>query len=143
MSTAHWARWADQTCEFWDELYWVIAQWICQERARAEPAPEATHIEVPAEHNAPCDWCYDEAWAVMRGGLVQLFQICGSVAYSCGRSGIPEDDAAVSALQAVVTRVHDIEQAKILLAQLDKHGWHRLPLERDQCSPECDDEVDA
>lgn len=68
----------------------------------------------------------------MDDGVRELLQVYGSVAYASGSHGVPEREAARRALQAMIHRAREIEQAKVLLAQMDGKGWWRLPLERDE-----------
>src|SRR3989304_8219464 len=117
MATTAWGDDKGPNFELWDELYWVVAQWVCQQRARIKDL-EATHIDNPAAYNRPCDWCYDVAFHVLEGGLRELFQAFGSVAYSCGTKGVPEHEAAHRALRATIDRSSEIERTKELLAQL-------------------------
>lgn len=68
-----------------------------------------------------------------RAGLLKLLQVYGSVAYACGRAGLPEGEAARRALQETVERALQVEGAAVLLAQVSgKDGWWHLPPERDE-----------
>jgi len=133
MASKHWGDETDPNFELWDELQWVVAQWVCQQRARRKPEPAAHHIENPAADNDPCDWCYDEAASIAAEGLRDLLQAYGSMAYSCGKDGVPEEGAARRALVAMIERSREIEGAKVLLALVaGKDGWWELPLEHDE-----------
>ena len=145
-------EWGDPrgpNAELWDQIFWSVSQWICQQRALRGPAPAGLkpHIENPANDDMACDWCYDEAfYLVNEGGLGDLLAVQGSVAYACGRAGVPEGEAAKRALQAVVERCGEIEGAKILLAELDGSGWWRVPPEQSEQGDEpqsSDDEPEA
>ncbi len=133
MATAHWGENNDTNLELWDELFWVVGQWLCQHRAFANVPSVAKHIENPAAYNSPCDWCYDAAYTVMDEGLQELLQIFGSLAYSYGADGVPEHEAARHALQAMIERAREMERTKELLAQVaGRDGWRKLPLEHDE-----------
>ncbi len=122
--------------ELWDDVFYSVAQWMCQHRAHREAAPAGSHIASPATDNMACDWCYDEAYHLLKdGGWGDLLAVYGSVAYASGRDGVPEGEAAKRALQAVVERSSEIEGASVLLAELDQSGWWRLPLEHTEQGP--------
>ena len=130
INTRAWGDPQGPNFELWDRVLWSVSQWMCQERAQGAAAPEGSHIKNPATENMACDWCYDEAYYLMReDGLGDLLAVYGSVAFACGRDGVPEGEAAKRALQAVVERSGQIEGATVLLAELDPSGWSRLPLE--------------
>lgn len=115
MTSRHWGDDVDQNWELWNHFFYVIAQWLCQLRAmETERADE--HIENPAVGNDPCDSCYDDVQWLRDEGLLTLLEVYASVAYSCGKNGVPEDQAARSALRAMVERSHDHERAKVSLA---------------------------
>jgi len=144
VANAEWDRYADQTFELWDELLWVVAQWICQKRARTKPDLRHDHIRNPAASNRPCDACYDDAFHVMHEGLCAVLQVFGAVAYSCGRAGLSEHDTARRALGATIDRCRELEATKELLAQVaGDDGWWGLPLERDERSGLGDDEAEG
>src|SRR5713226_47012 len=121
--------------ELWGEVFTSVARWMCQERAYPEAEPPDGHIANPASDNTPCDDCFDEAvWLVNKSGLGQIVAIYGSVAYAAGRDGLPEDQAATRALQAMVACSQRIERATVLLANADKDGWWQLPPEHGERS---------
>jgi len=138
----HWGLETDPNLELWDQLFWFLAQLICQERALKKAAPANNHIVNPAVHSSPCDWCYAEGFDLMHnGGLLKLLQVYGSVAYASGRAGLPEHVAARRALQETVERALQIEGATEFLAQaFGKDAWWRLPLEHDERGLPPDDE---
>lgn len=104
MTSTHWGHETLPNLELWDDLNWIIARWICQERAQREAAP-GIHFEDPAVRDWPCDWCFDEAVDIVDGDFRELLQIYGSRAYAGGVEGVPEREAARRALQAVVARL--------------------------------------
>ena len=126
-----WGNPRGPNAELWDQIFWSVSQWICQQRALRGPAPaDERHITNPATDDMACDWCYDDAFnLVNHGGLGDLLAVQGSVAYACGRDGVPEGEAATRALEAVVERCGAIAGATVLLAELDGTGWWQLPLE--------------
>jgi hypothetical protein len=117
MASRYWGEDVDPNEELWEDFFYVIAQWLCQLRALMETEPADNHIENPAVHNDTCGSCYDKARRLTDDGLLKLLQVYGSVAYACGKTGVPEDRAARHALHAMVERSHDIERAKVLLAR--------------------------
>jgi len=86
----------------------------------------------PAAHDRPCDECYDEAASIAEQGFLALLQVYGSVAYSCGRDGVPEVEAVRRALLAMIERSREIEAATVLLARVAGKGWWQLPSENDE-----------
>ena len=130
------ATWGDargSNDELWSEMFYVVAQWLCQLRAQSAPAPAQRHIVNPATDNDPCDWCCFEGFDMMQECFVKLLEVYGSVAYSCGASGVPEREAARRALQETVERAHQLESVKELLAQLPgKAWWWHSPLKDDE-----------
>lgn len=132
MDTRAWGEMRGSNFEFWDEVGHAISLWICRGRAHREGEP-GDHITNPAADNISCESCFDDALDLMRGhGVCDLLEIYGSVAYAAGRDGVPEDAAVKRALRAMVERIEEIEAATVLLAELDRAGWWRLPLEHDE-----------
>lgn len=120
MACTLWGSDRDPNFEYWDEAYWVLAQWLCQQLARVDD-PQPGHIKDPGRRNEPCAICYDVSYNIHDGGLSELFQAFGSVAYSCGASGVPEPEAARRALSAMIAQAKEIERVKELHA-----AFHRL-----------------
>jgi len=141
MASGHWDHETDPNIELWDELFWRVAQWICQQRPRREAGPPDNHIDNPAVDNDPCDWCYDQGRDLMHSGLHDLLEVYGSLAYACGRESVPEHEAVRRALQGMIERAREIEGATQLLADVGgKDGWSRLALEQDERRLLLDDE---
>ncbi len=135
MDSRAWGGVEGPNFELWDEVLYAVARWMCQQRAHREGGP-GDHITKPPADNTPCDWCFDEAYDLVKdGGVGELLEVYGSVAYAAGRGGLPEDTAAKSALRAMVDRVEEVEAATVLLSELDGSGWWRLPLEHDERPP--------
>lgn len=111
MTSTQWGHETLANLGLWDDLNWIVAQWICQERARRKGAP-GHHIEDPGVDDWPCDWCFEEAVDIVEGGVRELLQRYGSRAYQCGLEGVPEGEAARSALQAVVARLRRIQEGR-------------------------------
>lgn len=116
MASTHWGHDESPNIQLWDDLYWVLGQWICQREALVGQDPEDPHIANPAIDNTPCESCLDVAFGVM-DGLRKLLQVFGSVAYASGKDGVPENEAAWRALETMIKRSHDTERAKVLLAR--------------------------
>ncbi len=105
-------RWGHETLpnlELWDDLNWIVAQWICQECARKTAAP-GNHIEDAAVDDWPCDCCFDEAVEIVNGGFRELLQIHGSRAYACGLEGVPENEAARRTLHGLAPWLRPMNQ---------------------------------
>src|SRR5437773_2105467 len=103
MTSTHWGHETLPNLEFWDELNAILAQWICQARARTEATP-GNHNDNPAMPDWSCDWCFGEAVDIVGAALRHLLQTYGSRAYACGREGVPEGEAARRALEAVIVQ---------------------------------------
>lgn len=122
MSDSSWDRYSNDTFELWDQLIWIVAQWICQERGGTGDG-DSEHIRNPAVSNDPCDPCYDEASSLVNDGLCLVLQALGRAAYSCGRLGVPEQEAASRALGAMIERTVGM----VLRVSADCQGLGYLP----------------
>src|SRR6266446_3488515 len=99
-----WGDMQGPNVELWWDVLHVVSQWICQQRAHREGEPN-DHIMTPAADNSSCEKCSADACdLVMGGGVRDLLEVYGSVAYASGMEGLPEEAAVKRALQAVVDR---------------------------------------
>ena len=123
----------DANLDYWDALVRVFSLALCRLQERW-----TGHFSEGLDHNDKgcmgCDSCYDAGMDLVKGPLRELLNAFGTVAYECGRQGVPYRGAQRRALRSLLDKsaqlAYTSEKARSFLQQIDDYPYSEDSLNR-------------